>query len=73
MGKKFEGSHPSFVDVMEGYQRLGLEPILGAPGSNTAFGPKLVGLADNMEFHTIPGSFTPDEVLSLLKDAGFGL
>jgi hypothetical protein len=69
MGKRFEGAHPTFIDVLAGYRLLGLEEVIGQLGPNTAFTTTGCSTNDKIELHVVPGHFSAEQVLELLCDA----
>ena len=73
MGKRFEGTNPSVIGMLSGFQLMGLEELIGVPGENTAFGEPLSWKADCLEFHTIPGRFSAEEIQTLYREAGLGV
>jgi hypothetical protein len=73
MGKRFEGLQPSFKDVLSGYQLLGLETLIGKACQNTAFGWPSSHDDDFIEFTTVPGNFSAEEIRALYRDAGLNV
>ena len=61
MGKRFEGSEPTFMDMLAAYERFGLTGLLGRSGEATAYGMKIAP-DDCVEFSVLPGAFSAKEI-----------
>lgn len=64
MGKRFEGSEPTFMDMLAAYRLLGLSGLLGEPGEATAYATKFAS-GDCLEFSVLPGAFSAKEIAEL--------
>jgi hypothetical protein len=73
MGKRFEGSQPSFQDMLSGFRLLGLDRLIGSTGENTAFGWPSTSGDDYVEFAAVPGVFSAREIQDLYRDAGLAV
>lgn len=63
------GTKPLLGELQSAFQSFHLEALLGPSGANTAYAFPGAGNEKYVVFHTVPGSWSPDDLAVLLHDA----